>query len=320
MKRVTIKDIASAANVHPSVVSAVVNGNNKVIHCSEKTKNRILELVRSMDYHPNRAARGLVCKESRQIGVLCFSPKDPMMAQLVAEIQKQLFDRGYQAVFGFWTSHEEACAAFDSVLGYPVDGIICMHDQLWEKIPQGVPVVFYPSKDSRRCGVILDFRQYFRDALSYLKRLGHKWVSFFSWHSDARLQLFLDELSAARMETCDGWNLSGTGFYANALELSRKMLTSTERPDALLCRNDITAFAFINAAREAGVKVPEDISVVGMDNLDSAEYFHPPVTSFGKPADQIVKAILDALFNGAEPGVQYLRMELKIRATCCLKK
>ena len=152
--RVTLKDIAAAAEVTPAVVSAVLSGNGH-IRCSEEKRRFILETVRRMNYRPNRAAQLLGRKRSRQIGVLHYSPQSPSIARVTGELQKQLFQRGYHAIFGFWSNHEEAVPAFESVLSYPLDGLICAHNRLYEMIPPDLPTVFFadanfPGPDSLR--------------------------------------------------------------------------------------------------------------------------------------------------------------------------
>ena len=315
--RVTIKDIAAAARVSPAVVSAVLN-RNKSIRCSEEKKRLILELVRKMGYRPNRAAQALGKRKSRQIGVLSYSPSDPSVARIIGELERQISERNYSAVFGFWSDYPSIKVAFDSVLAHPLDGLISMHDGLIDTIPAGLPTVYY-SDVPGKCCVRLNYRQYFEQVLTLLSGLGHKTVGFVCWHSVALFELFCTICAEKNLKTKESWCPQGSGFYENALETVLELLRNQERPDALICRNDVVAFAGINAAKQCGLRVPEDISVIGFDDIDPASYFIPPLTTCGAPAEKIASTLLEALFSGAEPGLTIIDMDLIVRGTCAKK-
>ena len=315
--RVTIKDIAAAARVSPAVVSAVLN-RNKSIRCSEEKRQLILELVRNMGYRPNRAAQVLGKRKSRQIGVLSYSPSDPSVARIIGELERQISERGYSAVFGFWSDYASIETAFDSVLAHPLDGLISMHNGLIDAVPEGLPTVYYGDVPGKCC-VKLDYRQYFEQVLTLLAGLGHKTIGFVCWHHENLHELFCSVCAEKGLQTSPFWSPEGSGFYENALETALELLRSEERPDALICRNDVVAFAVINAAKQCGLRVPEDISVVGFDDIAPASYFIPPLTTCGAPAEKIASTLLEILFTGAEPGMTLIDMDLIIRGTCSQK-
>ena len=315
--RVTLKDIAAAAGVSPAVVSAVLNNNN-AIRCSGEKREQILKLVRTMGYRPNRAAQALGKRQSRQIGVLSYSPADPSVARIIGELERQITRRGYSAVFGFWSDFSSINDAFDSVLAHPLDGLISMHNGYVDSIPPGLPTVYY-SDVPGKCCVVLDYRQFFEQVLGLLAEQGHKKVGFFCWNHQALFDLFSSVCAEKGLETSLGWSLQGSGFYDDALELAEKLFRSQDYPDALVCRNDVVAFAVINAAKNCGLRVPEDISVTGFDDIAPAGYFIPPLTTCGAPAERIVSTLLDALFSGAKPGKHLIDMNLSVRGTCAPK-
>ena len=312
--RVTIKDIATAAGVKPAVVSAVLNGS-RTIRFSDKTRDRILELVRKMRYRPNRVAQGLVTKKSRLIGVLCYSPRDPSAARIIDELQTQLSEQGYNAIFGFWRDAISARSAFESVLVYPLDGLICIHSELYDMIPENLPTVFGEYIDDSKCSVIPDTSGFIRSGLEYLTGLGHRRIGYFSWVNPVLAEKFVQTAKELGVETSAAWSPRGTGFYDKAIELGSNLFRSDHLPTALLCTNDITAFAAINAARAAGLRIPEDISIIGMDNIDIAGYFDPPLTTFAFPYHEYVAQTLECLFAGALPGCRKIRMPLVVRKT-----
>ncbi|MBQ7209180.1 MAG: LacI family DNA-binding transcriptional regulator [Lentisphaeria bacterium] len=314
MGRVTIRDIAAAAQVSPSLVSAVLN-RNRAIRYSKAREKQILDLVRTMGYRPNRAAQVLGKGRSRQIGVLSYSPADPSIARLIGELEKQISRRGYSAIYGFWSDFASIRGAFDSVLAHPLDGLICMHDGLSELIPPGLSTVFY-SRVPGRCCVTLDYEQYFDLTLSYLASLGLESAGFFGWHAGELYDLFLKKAARRRITPVPNWSPKGSGFYDDAFGLAMDLFAREKHPDALLCRNDVVAFAVINAALKSQVRVPEDLSVTGFDDIAPAACFIPPLTTCGAPAERIAAALLERLFGGAQPGSYKIDMDLKIRATC----
>ena len=316
--RVTIKDIAAAASVSPAVVSAVLNKNG-AIRCSKEKKEQILALVRSMGYRPNRAAQALGKRRSRQIGVLSYSPIDPSVARIIGELERQISDRGYSAVFGFWSRFSSIADAFDSVLAHPLEGLICMHDGSTELIPAGLPTVFY-SEVPGRCCVMLNYRQFFEQVLGLLVEQGHKTVGFFSWHKEELFHLFCRVCSEKGLTVWKDWSPKGSGFYDDALAAGKELFSTLKHPDALVCRNDVVAFAMINAAKQCNLRVPDDISVTGFDDIAPAGYFIPTLTTCGAPAEKIASTLLETLFSGAAPGIKLIDMHLSVRETCSSKK
>ena len=312
--RTTLRDIAAAAEVTPAVVSAVLSGNEN-IRCSGEKRALILETVKRLNYRPNRAAQLLGRKSSRQIGVLHYSPKSPSIARVIGEVQQQLFQRGYHAIFGFWSTHDEAIPAFESVLSNPLDGLICAHNRLAEMIPPELPTVFF-DRVPGRCCVALNYLKYLDDALAYLMDLGHREIGFFGWRNEERFGYFRKKLAAMGGITRPEWNPSGASVYDNGLDMAEKLLRAGEPPTALLCRNDILAFAVINTFRKHHLRVPEDVSVIGFDDIEAARYFYPSLTSFGASPKEIAATLLDTLFAGPVPGETLIDLELRKRETC----
>ncbi|MBR2905708.1 MAG: LacI family DNA-binding transcriptional regulator, partial [Lentisphaeria bacterium] len=249
--RVTIKDIASAAKVTPSVVSNVLNNRNSA-RCAPAKKQEILDLVRKMGYRPNKAAQGLANKKSKQVGLLSYSPKDPAYAEIIAEIHDQLSSKGYGIICGFWNNRENVKNAFESVLSYPLDGLISLHDELYEFIPEGLPVVFGGAEFPGKNCVIPDKEKYFRDAAEFLRSLGHRKIGYFASNDVTFDALFLKMVQDYGFISKEKWNCKSTGFYEDALMQARELFQSGDLPTALLCRNDYTALAAMKEAKAAG--------------------------------------------------------------------
>ncbi|MBR2365312.1 MAG: LacI family DNA-binding transcriptional regulator [Lentisphaeria bacterium] len=309
--RVTIKDIAAGAGVTPSVVSNVLTGRNSA-RCSPAKKQEIMELVRKMGYRPNKAAQGLVKKKSKQVGLLSYSPRDPAYAEIIAELHDQLSRRGYSIICGFWNSIDNVENAFESVLSYPLDGLVSLHDELYELIPEGLPVVFGGADFPGRNCVIQDKKKYFRDAADYLKKLGHTKIGYFA-SNDATLDaLFLEVVQEYSFINRKEWNPKSTGFYEDALVAAKQLFKTADLPTALLCRNDYTALAAMKEAKKAGLKVPEDLTIIGADGLPAAFYSDPPLTTFRFPVEKFVEKLLEKLFT-ADSNKETVKIPLELQ-------
>lgn len=294
--RVTLKDIATAAGVTPSVVSNVLTGRNNARCASEKRK-QILELVEKMGYRPNKAAQWLVNRKSRQIGLLCYSPKDPVYAEIIAELHDQLSRRNYSIICGFWNSFNNVKNAFESVLSHPLDGVICLHDQFHELIPSGLPCVFGGFNQPEKNSIIPDKKKYFYDAGEYLKSLGHSRIGYFASNAPFMDTLFQEMVQDFGFINKPEWNVKSTGFYDDALLQAKSLFQLEDLPSALLCRNDYTALAALKEARSAGIKVPEALTIIGADGLHATAYSDPPLTTFRFPVEIFVEQLLEKLFS-----------------------
>ena len=297
--RVTIKDIAMAAGVTPSVVSNVLTGRTAA-RCAPAKKQEIMELVRKMGYRPNKAAQGLANKKSKQIGLLSYSPKDPAYAEIIAEIHDQLSRKGYGIICGFWNSIDRVENAFESVLSYPLDGLISLHDELYELIPEGLPAVFGGAEFPGKNCVIQDKEKYFRDAGDFLKKLGHTKIGYFASNATAMDDLFQKTVQEYGFINKKKWNRKSTGFYEDALVEAGELFKESDLPTAILCRNDYTALAAMKEAKKAGIKVPENLTIIGADGLQAAFYSDPPLTTFRFPVERFVEKLLEKLFTTDE--------------------
>ena len=318
--RVTIKDIASAAKVTPSVVSNVLNNRNSA-RCAPAKKQEILDLVRKMGYRPNKAAQGLANKKSKLVGLLSYSPKDPAYAEIIAEIHDQLSSKGYGIICGFWNSNENVENAFESVLSYPLEGLISLHDELYEMIPKGLPVVFGGAEFPGKNCVIPDKKKYFSDAGDFLKELGHRKIGYFA-SNDTVLDVYFQEMvKEYGFINKKEWNPKSTGFYEDALVAASKLFKDTDLPTALLCRNDYTALAAMKEAKKAGIKIPEELTIIGADGLQAAFYSDPPLTTFRFPVERFVEKLLEKLFttDGNKETVK-IPLELQERGTSSMCK
>jgi DNA-binding LacI/PurR family transcriptional regulator len=286
-RRATLDDVARCAGVSYQTVSRVINDHPSV---ADETRARVLEAVRKLDYQPNRAARSLVTRRSSIIGIISFGARYYGPTQMLVNIEAALKTRGYSLAFTTVGGASQAAmnGAIGEFTGQNLDGIVMITPVA--DIDVGAiarqcgdtPFVMIDVDPGERVhSVAIDQAHGATLAAQHLVGLGHRRICAISgplrWH-DARLrhQSWLAALQAHGITLGGGvesdWTAEG-GFAA-----ARELLGGGEFT-ALLVGNDQMALGAIRALRDAGLRVPDDVSVVGFDDVPEAAYFHPPLTT-----------------------------------------
>lgn len=308
----TIKDIAAACGVSFQTVSHVLKGNYRKVSPDKKAK--IAEMVRKLDYRPNIAAKGLKKQQSFLVGVLFPSTNNRLYSEMLISIQQYLFSRGYAGIYAFWKNLDEVRTAYEMVLKRNVDGILTAHNEP-SLFPEEIPLINYGHKfDGFDC-VRMDKTDIAEKTASYLAGLGHRKIGFINI-KDLPLEYFKGfEL---RPEWCSETGDDYSGGYHGML----RIISAAERPSAIVTHNDISAIGAMTAAREHHLRIPEDISIIGRDNIEEGQYASTPLTTFGpdEKADRCA-LLVDTLFERMEsPSLPERDIAIKgkliIRASC----
>lgn len=301
---VTLADIAQRAGVATMTVSRVINENGYVSH---ETRERVLKVVREMNYRRNALARGLKRQRTETIGLVLGDIANPFGAELARGVREVLTERGYTLFMCVSErSAREDMAAFDSLADHRVDGIIVAtrasklgNDRLVEIVEMGIPVVLI-GRDFRHPMADLVTADNLRggyEAVTHLISLGHRRIGFvgaslstvsglrrFQGYVDALREhgLPMDESlivgSSEGREQMPGYATEEMGF-----ECMNRLLEHREPPTAIFARNDITALGAISAIKSAGLSIPQDIAVVGYDDIPLARHTSPPLTTIRQP-------------------------------------
>lgn len=317
---VTLRDIANAAGVDSSVVSAVLNGSTRIRVSAERRK-QILALIESMNYRVNIAARSLITRRNYSIGVLLCSTRDRFYAEMIGEIQGQLAARGYTGIFGFWSDSGEIAGAYESVLNRGVDGVITCHNDL-SRLPSDLPVLIYGEEASGVDCLIPDWEYLMRNSMRYLYQLGHRKIGYIGYQpGEVRSLIYRRLLDEFALSWNADWVSEGSGFAGDALAGAHRVMVCPNPPTALMTRNDTVAIASICAAAAIGIRVPEQLSVIGIDNIEESGYSNPPLTTSGVSMKLLVSQMLDRLFARLEkPDLHAEKIifqpELIIRKSC----
>jgi DNA-binding LacI/PurR family transcriptional regulator len=340
-KHATLVDIAASAGVTPMTVSRVVNQNGYV---SAETRERVMRAISAMNYRRNGLARGLKRQRTDTVGLVLGDIANPFAAELARAVREVMSARGYN-VFICVSEHsaKEDIAAFDALADHRVDGIIVAtranklgNERLVEMIEQGLHVVLI-GRDFRHSSadlVAADNLKGGYDATSHLIRLGHKSIGFIgiTLTSGLALRRFQGYLEALREHglrvndrlvvgrTEDGEQWPGYSTEEVGYEGMKRLLALRKRPTAVFARNDFTAIGAISAIKEAGLTIPQDIAIVGYDDVPLAAHTSPPLTTVRQPTREQGKAAAEFLLRRMDQSVPTPREEKVMDCTLVVRE
>ena len=310
MKNMNIKDIAKMAGVGVSTVSRVINQHADV---KEETRKHVLEIIEKYNYIPNNSARNLKRTESMDIGILIKGMYNPFFAKMIQSIEKRLSSAGYSAIIHYnIDDSKDIDAAYEFITEKKLKGIICLggdFDQLTDKDITRLRVPFIltsteiPENVDRKLfsSVIVDNETAAYSAVEYLIKQGHSNIGLISTGSDdksvgtIRTEGYIKALNHFGIEKKDQYFEVGAYTFETGYEAMNRLLDKANDLSAVFAISDVMAIGAAKAIRERGLKIPEDISLVGFDDIDYATYFYPPLTTVHQPVDEIALATADMM-------------------------
>lgn len=316
MTKIGIKEIAAEAGVSIATVSHAFRNPGRV---SDESRKKVLDAAKKIGYTPNRLAASLRTSKSGNIVAIIPDVADSHNAKIIRAIEKVAHTRGYSVLLGDTQGSEEREREFAAMtVSRQADGIILMSHRLPFEVGKNKltlddlpPIVSGCEFTGHDCipAVAIDDVQAAMDATRHLINYGHKDIAVITGDMDTtssrdRLEGFRGAMSQSGLK-CDedmiiisDYSLSGGETATESLLLRRN------RPTAIFCFSDEIALGCMYALRQNGFKVPDDISVMGFDNIPVAKYFSPPLTTVAQPTEEIGTAcatILLDLINGNEP-------------------
>jgi DNA-binding LacI/PurR family transcriptional regulator len=305
-KPVSLKQLAEYLGLSPATISLVINRSTVADSIPQETKDRIFAAARKFKYRPNFFARSLRAQRSFTIGVIVPEVSDGYSASVMSGVEDYLLQEGY---FYFVASHRHRADLIDEYprlfLERSVDGLIAV-DTPWTITPS-VPVVTVSGHNQVKgvTNIVLDHKRAAEVALKHLFQLGHRQIAFIKgqeFSSDTQIRWSNIEAVARELE------LSITPALVAQLEgdspspqlgykAAKKLLASRKRFTALFAFNDISAMGAIHAFREAGLQVPDDVSVVGFDDIQSAAYQNPGLTTVRQPLREMGRIAAETVLH-----------------------
>lgn len=324
----TIADIAAKAGVAPMTVSRVINGSNVV---SPGLRGRVEAAIRELDYSPNRLARGLKRQRTNVIGILLPDVSNPYSGELTAGIQSVLLDRGFS--FFVATTDRSAgreVAALKAFFDHRMDGIVLAtrpsqkgDEEIARFLARHYPMVAIGRDVVSGTIDRVSCRNHEGAfaAVEHLAALGHRRIAFLgvAYEQGFKLERFQGYVKALahfgiglepRLVIGPGAADSpGFSTQVDGYQGTRVLLGLEEKPTAIFARNDFTAFGALRAARDLGFAVPDDLSIVGFDDVPLAAFTAPPLTTVAQPIAEQGRCAAELLLERIE-GVEGERREI----------
>lgn len=328
MSSVDIRFIASCAGVSPATVSRVLNGTKLV---SPALREKVLHEVEKYGYRPNMMARGLIIRRSNLIGVITPNVSGYFHAKVIGSVEEVAAKHGYNVIVSnVSTDFAREKESFRIFAERRVDGIILMHENSPQELQElmqiaEVPIVMAsanaPNYPLPTVGI--DDRLAAYDAAAFLLRLGHRKIGAILNDCYSLNTLRREGLSEAMHEfntqLDERWVRIGECRIADGERLASQIFSGSEIPTALFCVSDEQAVGAINYLLEHGFHVPNDISIVGFDDVELSMVSRPKLTTVRQPISDIGRAaaqnLLDRLAGKAPPDREILPHMLVVRGS-----
>ncbi|KLV08730.1 MULTISPECIES: HTH-type transcriptional repressor PurR [Photobacterium] len=304
----TIKDVARMAGVSTTTVSHVIN---KTRFVAEATQKKVLAAVEELNYAPSAVARSLKCNTTRTIGMLVTKSTNPFFAEVVHGVEEYCYGEGYTLILCNTEGNLEKQRDYLRMLAEKrVDGLLVMCSDLDEQLlellerQKDLPMVIMDwGPESPHTDKIQDNAElggYV--ATKFFIEHGHKEIGCLTGHAEKaacreRLKGFRKAMTEAGLDINEDWILEGDFECESAVKAANTFMAMEKRPTAIFCFNDIMAMGMISTFEQAGIRVPDDMSIIGYDNIDLAPYFSPPLTTIHQPKRRLGKSAVEILMD-----------------------
>jgi LacI family transcriptional regulator len=313
-----IRTVAALAKVSIATVSRTINGSPAV---SERLTKRVWHAIETLNYFPNSHARTLVSGRSRLFGIIVENITNPFFPELIQSFEEVAVAHGYEILVS--SSNSDPAILTNCVrrmLERKVDGVAVLTfgeeepvlDQLAHR---GVPMVLaeFRLDDPKVSTIVLDYTTGIRAAVNHLVELGHRKIAFLAGphklHSAiTRENDFRTAMGEAGLRVHKAWIIECDHTLKGGVAGFAQLQSLGDYPRAVLCSNDMTAIGVLRAAYMEGLRVPQDLSVIGLDDIDFAEFTLPPLTTIRLSRTDLARAAFEALRQQVEqaglPSVQ----------------
>lgn len=307
----TIKDVAKMAGVSTTTVSHVVN---KTRFVAPETEKLVLEAIKSLNYSPSAVARSLKINTTKSIGMIVTTSETPYFAEIIHAVEEHCYRQGYSLFLCNTQNEPEKIQNHLEMLAKKrVDGLLVMcaeypqdsRDLLsdftsipmvvmdWGPINEDTDII----QDNSFTGGYL--------ATKYLIDNGHTKIGLISGElskttAKTRFDGFVKAMAEANLAINDNWIMEGAFEPEDGYECMNKILVQDQLPTAVFCCNDVMALGAISAIGEKGMKVPDDISIIGYDNIHASRFYSPPLTTIHQSKSRLGAQAVNLLFQRIE--------------------
>jgi DNA-binding LacI/PurR family transcriptional regulator len=313
--KVTLKTIADYLGLTPGTVSAALNNSAAARSIPERTKKRILTAAKDLNYRPNYFARSLRLQRTYTIGVIAEEIGDSYGSLVISGIENYLRRHNF---FFLTVIHRHDPKLLQSyaqlLLTRGVEGFITMDTSIHDKIPLPTVAVSGHGHVEGVTNIVLDHKLAARLALTHLRELGHEDIAFLRGHklsSDSAVRWAAvceigAELGIAIRPELTVQIESTVSTPQLGYPVTKELLARRQSFTALFAYNDISAIGAIWALRDAGLRVPEDVSVVGFDDIPAAAFNAPSITTVRQPLERMGQIAAKTLIDRIEGRAEYV--------------
>ncbi|NIG16695.1 ribose operon transcriptional repressor RbsR [Pantoea sp. Cy-640] len=303
-----MKDVARLAGVSTSTVSHVINNNRFV---SEQVRDRVEQAIRELNYAPSALARSLKIKQTRTIGMLLTASSNPFYSEVVRGVENSCYERGYSLILCNTEGDEERMnRSLETLMQKRVDGLLLMCTEthlpsadILNRYPS-VPMVMMDWAPFEGRGDIIQDNALLGGELAtqYLIDRGYTRIACIAGPLDktpARLRLdgFHQAMAASGLAVPPGYVVDGDFEFQGGFNAMNQLLALDPPPQAVFTSNDAMAVGVYHALYQAGLRVPQDMAVMGYDNIELARYLTPPLSTIHQPKDELGELAIDTLIH-----------------------
>jgi DNA-binding LacI/PurR family transcriptional regulator len=305
-----IRAVAALAKVSIATVSRTINGSPVV---SERLSKRVWQAIEQLNYFPNTHARTLVSGRSRLFGIIVENITNPFFPELIQSFEEIAVANGYEILVSSSNSDPAVLTTcVRRMLERKVEGVAVLtfgeEEPVLDQLAfHDVPIVLAEFKlsEPKASTIVLDYSTGIRAAVAHLAALGHRKIGFLAGphklHSAiTRQNDFLNAMQESKIQIQKKWLIECDHTLKGGVTGFGKLRMLSTQPTAVICSNDMTAIGVLRAAYLQDLRVPQDLSVIGLDDIDFAEFTLPPLTTIRLSRIDLARAAFNALRQHAE--------------------
>jgi len=318
--------------VSTSTVSHVINQNRFV---SDEIQQRVSEAITKLNYTPSALARSLKLNQTRTIGMLVTTSSNPFYAEVVKGVEDSCYERGYSLVLCNTAGNVERMSrSLETLIQKRVDGLLLMCHEghaalapLLQRYP-ALPIVMMDWSPLTGLSDVIEENALLGGQLAtkHLIDRGYQHIACITGPLEKsparrRLEGFKHALLAAGRDVNEDYIVEGDFEFSSGMSSMQQLLALTPRPDAVFTGNDAMAVGVYQALFRAGLSIPDDVAVIGYDDIALSEYLTPPLTTIHQPKNTLGQVAIDLLLHrieekkGGAPVSWALTPELKVRSS-----
>lgn len=306
----SIREVAKLAGVSSATVSRVINGSDLV---TPETTQRIQRIIQESNFVPNRSAAHLKHGKSQIFGAIVPDLTNPFFMELVKIFEELLVENDLELLVANTDFHPSRVQrSIHRMLLRRVDGVAFLTSEheaaaLESLVQNRIPVV---TTDHYRTApgisdIVVDFHGGMTQLIHHLKNLGHQQIGFIGGTeglatSRIRRESFMDAIVKSGLSSRDGWIVTGDYKISGGSSGMESILKQDEIPTAVVTANDLTAIGALRKTHEMGLRIPDDISIAGCDDIEMSDIVYPPLTTLRISRRQYAQMLFDALRTSAE--------------------